>query len=107
MTPLIENVWNLVKEESKRYTEDNPKFIFNQNKYKDFKKTFKTNYEEIKELPNAQSCGTPYMEIMCRNLYYAKNDYKLNPLDLADRLFLVEYIALTKEGIAPDILKDY
>ena len=47
------------------------------------------------------------MEIMCRNLYYAKNDYKLNPLDLADRLFLVEYIALTKEGIAPDILKDY
>ena len=45
MTPLIENVWNLVKEESKRYTEDNPKFIFNQNKYKDFKKTFKTNYE--------------------------------------------------------------
>lgn len=183
MTPLIENVWELVKEESKKYTEGNSRFIFNESKYKDFKKTFKTNYEKIREeymlpsvnnldrhkvsaiiiisllevnaisykdleqgsifigaellalkvglaylveklneklqekgvkqkieefkLPNAQSCGTPYMEIMCRNLYYAKNDYKLNPLDLADRLFLVEYIALTKEGIDPDILKDY
>lgn len=46
--------------------------------------------------------------ILCaRNLYYAKTDYKLNPLDLADRLFLVEYIALMKEGIDPDTLKDY
>lgn len=47
------------------------------------------------------------MDIMCRNLYYAKTDFTLNPLDLADRLFLVEYIALTKDGINPDILKDY
>ena len=34
MTPLIENVWELVKEESKRYTEGNPRFIFNESKYK-------------------------------------------------------------------------
>mgnify|MGYP006868100695 FL=1 len=47
------------------------------------------------------------MDIICRNLYYAKTDYKLNPLDLADRLFLVEYFALSSEGIVPDILKDY
>lgn len=57
--------------------------------------------------PTAQSCPTPYMEIMCRNLYYAKTDFKLNPLDLAERLFLVENIMLIKEGIDPDILKEY
>lgn len=57
--------------------------------------------------PNAQSCNTPYIEIMCRNLYYAKRDYVFNPLDLADRLFLVEYITLLSHGINPDILKDY
>lgn len=57
--------------------------------------------------PEAQSCNTSYMDIMCRNLYYARNDYKLNPLDLAERLFLVEYISLLKSGINPDALKDY
>lgn len=57
--------------------------------------------------PEAQSCNTSYMDIMCRNLYYAKTDYKLNPLDLAERLFLVEYISLSKSGINPDDLKDY
>lgn len=57
--------------------------------------------------PNAQSCDTSYMDIMCRNLYYAKTNSKLNTLDLADRLFLIEYIALSKEGINPDVLKDY
>ncbi len=62
---------------------------------------------EMFEFPNAQSCKTPYMEIICRNLYYCKTDYVFNPLDLSDRLFLVEYIALMKMGIDPDILKDY
>ena len=57
--------------------------------------------------PNAQSCPTKYMEIMCRGLYFSKNDYMLNPLELAEKLFLLEYIALTKEGIDPDLLKDY
>lgn len=183
MTPLIENVWDLIKEESKVYTNSNPSFVFDEDKAEKFKEIFRTNYKKIKEkymlpsvnsldrhkvasiiivslletdaisyqdldpqnifigaellavktglaylveklneklsekgaqkkiemfkLPNAQSCETPYIEVMCRNLYYAKNDYVLNPLDLAERLFLVEYIALTKEGIDPDILKDY
>ena len=35
------------------------------------------------------------------------HDYQLNPLDLAERLFLLEYIALTKENINPDDLKDF
>lgn len=183
MTPLTKNVWALLEKESKKYTENNPNFIFDENKFDEFDAKFKNSYEHImknymlpsvenldrhkvaaliiislletnviyyKDLdedsifiggellalkvglaylveklneklsernvekkiqefkfPNAQSCETAYMEIMCRNLYYAKHDYKLNPLDLADRLFLVEYIALTKEGIDPDVLKDY
>lgn len=57
--------------------------------------------------PNAQSCNTPYIEIMCRNLYYSNRDFVFNPLDLADRLFLVEYITLSSQKINPDILKDY
>lgn len=57
--------------------------------------------------PNAQSCPTAYMEIMCRSLYYTKTKYMLNPLELANELFLLEYISLTKEGIDPDLLKDY
>lgn len=57
--------------------------------------------------PNAQSCQTPYIEIICRNLFYAKRDFVFNPLDLADRLFLVEYITLSSQNITPDILKDY
>lgn len=73
-------------------------------------KLYKRNVnKKIEEFifPNAQSCETPYIEIMCRNLYYSKSDYQLNPLDIADRLFLVEYIALCKADIDPDILKDY
>lgn len=55
--------------------------------------------------PDAQSCSTPCAEIICRNLYYAKRDYGLNPIDLAERFFLLEYITLMKEGIDPNILK--
>lgn len=69
------------------------------------KKGITTKLEQF-DFPNAQSCDTSYMNIMCRNLYYAETDYVLNPLDLADRLFLIEYIALSKNGIDPDILKD-
>lgn len=65
--------------------------------------------KKLKEFtfPNAQSCPTAYMEIMCRNLYYSKTEYVLNPFELANELFLLEYISLTKEGIDPDLLKDY
>jgi len=56
--------------------------------------------------PEAQSCNTSYMDIMCRNLYYSNKHYVLNPLDLADRLFLIEYITLLNLKINPNILKD-
>ncbi len=183
MTPLIENVWDLLNDEYNTYNRKNPNFKFDNTKKENFKQIFSEKYNIVKtkymdvsvmdldrhkvaaliiislleidvisyegldedcifigaellslkvglaymveklneklslkgyikkiekiNFPNAQSCDTSYMDIMCRNLYYAKTDYKLNPLDLADRLFLVEYIALMKEGIDPDTLKDY
>lgn len=183
MTPLIDNTWDLLKEEYSKYSKENPNFKFDDSRKDDFRQIFTEKYngiirkymdESVKYLdrhkvaaliiislleinaisyetldedcifigaellalkvglaymveklneklhtkgidkkiekfifPNAQSCSTSYMDIMCRNLYYSKTDYKLNPLDLADRLFLVEYIALSKEGIDPDVLKDY
>lgn len=183
MTPLIENAWKLMREESKKYTEIDPRFICDESKYKYFKEKFKKLYGEVKKeymlpsvknldrhkvasiiiislleadvvsykdlesgsifigaelialktglaylveklneklnergikkkigefkLPNTQSCDTSYIEVVCRNLYYTRRDYKLNPLDLAERLFLLEYIALSKDEIDPDVLKDY
>lgn len=56
--------------------------------------------------PEALSCETQYIEILCRNLYYAKKDFVLNPLDLSEKLFLLEYICLLKSGINPDLLKN-
>lgn len=57
--------------------------------------------------PEATTCKTEYYKIFYRNLYYIdKNDkWKLNPLDIADRLFLIEYIMLLKRGIDPNIIK--
>ena len=183
MTPMIDNIWDLLTVEYTKYNTKNPNFKFNENKKAEFESVFKKKYnhiiteymdDSVNELdrhkvsaliiisllevnaisienldsdfvfvgnellalkvglaymvqklneklverniekqigefvfPVAQSCKTPYIDIMCRNLYYAKNDYVLNPLDLADRLFLIEYITLLKENINPDILKDY
>lgn len=183
MTPLIENVWDLLSNEYNKYGQQNSNFEFDITKKEAFEKFFTQSCDKIIKkymdasvetldrhkvaalivisilevdaisyinldddcvfigaellalkvglaymieklnekleakgvnkkietfiFPNAQSCGTSYMDIMCRNLYYTKNDYKLNPLDLADRLFLVEYIALFHEGIDPDVLRDY
>lgn len=57
--------------------------------------------------PDPLVCDTPYFEIFCRNLYFANcnNDWGLNPLDIAEKLFLLEYITLEKCGIDPCILK--
>lgn len=183
MTPLIDNTWDLLDGEYKKYNQNNPQFKFDKTKKEVFKEKFIRSYNEIIkkfmepsvktldrhkvaalimvsileadaisyenldddcvfigaellalkvglaymveklneklasrgisqkieefEFPDAQSCATPYMEIICRNLYYAKEYYILNPLDLADRLFLIEYIALSKKEIDPDVLKDY
>lgn len=59
--------------------------------------------------PEAQACSTDYYNIFYRNLYFANNNEKwgLNPLDIAERLFLLEYITLEKSEIDPNILKQY
>lgn len=59
--------------------------------------------------PQAMACETDYYMIFYRNLYYANNnpEWGLNPLDIAERLFLLEYMTLEKNGIEPSILKEY
>ena len=184
MTPLVNNIWELILEEYKKYGGNDSKLVFDASQVDNFKLLFESKYNHLKEkymdksvkhldrhkvaaliivsllevspfsiqlpddgqyisianelialkaglaymvqslnkkleqknakkqietfvFPEAQSCSTSYMEIMCRNLYYAKRDFQLNPLDLAERLFLIEYISLIKSEINPDILKDY
>lgn len=59
-------------------------------------------------MPAAFMCHTSYFEIFCRNLYYAKNHWNgLNPLDIAERLYLLEYVTLQHEGIQPSLLQNY
>lgn len=60
------------------------------------------------KMPEAIACETYYIDIVCRNLYFTKmrNDWGFNPLDLSERLFLIEYITLISEGIEPKKLKN-
>lgn len=55
-------------------------------------------------MPTAMACQTDYFDIMARNLYFSRKSYVLNPLDLADKLFLIEYLTLESEMIDPKIL---
>lgn len=55
-------------------------------------------------MPIAMACKTDYFDILARNLYFAKKHYVLNPLDIADKLFLVEYLTLKNEMIDPRLL---
>lgn len=57
--------------------------------------------------PTATTCNTEYYKIFYRNLYYIDTnpDWRLNPLDIADRLFLLEYITLLEKGIDPKSIK--
>lgn len=57
--------------------------------------------------PQAFSCSTNYIEIMARILYLSKRDYQLNPLDLSERLFLLEYITLKDAKIDMSFLREY
>lgn len=59
--------------------------------------------------PSAMACETEYYRIFYRNLSYIDKDeeFRFNPLDMADRLFLIEYLTLKENGINPDILKEY
>lgn len=67
--------------------------------------------EPIQEFyfPQANSCSTDYFRIFYRNLYFANtnSEWNLNPLDIAERLFLIEYLTLEHNQIQPDILKEY
>lgn len=59
--------------------------------------------------PKANSCPTDYFRIFYRNLYFAdtNEEWGLNPLDIAERLFLLEYLTLEHNDIEPSILKEY
>ena len=59
------------------------------------------------KMPEAYACKTSYFEIFYRNLYYGHSDgYKLNPLDIAEKFFLIEYITMISENIDISILKE-
>ncbi len=59
--------------------------------------------------PQAMACETDYYRIFYRNLYFTHTNkaWGLNPLDIAERLFLLEYMTLEKNNIEPSILKEY
>lgn len=59
--------------------------------------------------PDLLSCpNVPYIDEFSRNLYYAHSNEKwgLNPLDLSEKLFILEYVTLEKKGINPHILQE-
>ena len=58
-------------------------------------------------MPTAMACATNYFDIFARNLYFSRTDYVLNPLDIADKLFLIEYVTLKNEMIDPQLLINY
>lgn len=60
-------------------------------------------------MPEAFICHTNYFEIFSRSLYYAPKlcGGNYNTLDIAEKLFLLEYITLIKNGIDPTRLRDY
>lgn len=65
-------------------------------------------HKEIVEytMPEAFACPTKYFEVFSRNLYYSHVKGKgLNPLDISEKLFLLEYITLLRNGIDPKVLK--
>lgn len=55
--------------------------------------------------PQALTCETSYETILCRNLYFAKQYFILNPIDIANILFLLENISLAKYKIDIEELK--
>lgn len=59
--------------------------------------------------PEALSCDTPYLEIICRLLYYEQHepDMNFNILEIADRFFLLEYLNLLQHEIDPLKLREH
>ncbi|MBQ7347788.1 MAG: hypothetical protein IJW55_07510 [Clostridia bacterium] len=72
------------------------------------KKLSAKNIPEISAyvMPTPFTCNTPYFDVFSRNLYLSEKEYCLNPLDIAEKLFLLEYITLIKNNIDPAKLKD-
>lgn len=62
--------------------------------------------DEIWMPPFVFSCPNSYYEVFCRNLLFSQEDdeWNINPLDLSEKLFLLEFITLEKRGINPEIL---
>lgn len=44
--------------------------------------------------PKPWACETDFVSIISRTLYYAKKDYSLNAMELAEKFFLIEYISI-------------
>lgn len=60
--------------------------------------------------PKPLSCTTDYLVVLGRNLLYASKKnahWKLNPIDLANTLFLLEFIATEHYDIDTECLKEY
>lgn len=64
----------------------------------------KGKFEEF-AFPKALACETDYITIFCRNLFYAKKYYALNPLEIANTLFLLENFSLEKYNIDSDVIR--
>ena len=56
--------------------------------------------------PRALMCDTEYKEILARNLYYAKTYFILNPIDIANTLFLLENYTLIKLDIDLNVVRE-
>ena len=74
------------------------------------KKLAESGHSEIEDyvLPCALACPTPYLDIFARSLYYNTIHYAgppkkerrvLDVMDLAERLFLLEYITIERHNI--------
>lgn len=59
-------------------------------------------YEKIFEdyiFPRPLSCDREYTEVICRDLYYAKKFFELDPLSIANFLFFLESYSFEVSGI--------
>lgn len=56
--------------------------------------------------PDSWTCENGYFRVFYRNLFFTNTnmEWGLNPLDIAEKLFLLEYITLLKRGINPEKL---
>ncbi|MCM1439752.1 MAG: hypothetical protein NC131_11225 [Roseburia sp.] len=57
-------------------------------------------------MPEAFACDTSYYNIFCRSLHYSYHENLLNVLELAEKLFLIEYIAVRENKIPISYLKE-